>query len=304
MRGVVSAGMLTALEHLGYTDVFDAVYGSSAGSINCAYFLARQSAYGTSIYYNDANCNSFISWWRTFSSRPPMELDYLLYNIFLKVKVLDWQAALDSGIEFNILASSLDRNHSVVFNKFTDRDDIMLALKASACIPWFAGKPIVINNERFVDASFFESIPYLTALKNNCTHLLVLRTRPYGSRRESVSLLEKLVLKNYFKNGDAAHYDYYINSRSNKYNETIDSLETPTIAIDGYDAYVTSIAVKQPNSRVSQLEKDKNKLLKGAIAGYNCILNTLGYDDIIPVDVISPFSTKGHTHGTTKRLAI
>ena len=31
MRGVVSAGMLTALEHLGYTDAFDAVYGSSAG---------------------------------------------------------------------------------------------------------------------------------------------------------------------------------------------------------------------------------------------------------------------------------
>lgn len=294
MRGVVSAGMLTALEHLGYANVFDAVFGSSAGSINCAYFLANQSAYGTSIYYNDANCSSFISWWRVFSTRPPMELDYLLYHVFKNVKVLDWKAILLSGIEFNVLASSLDRDETVVFNEFRGSDDIMQALKASACIPWFAGEPVVINDERFVDASFFESIPYLSALRDGCTHVLVLRTRPHGSRRENVSIIEKIVLKNYFRKRDSRHYDYYITSRSNNYNKAIELLEASHISVDDYSAEIASIAMQKKKVRVSQLEKEKTKLLEGAIAGYNCVLNFFNYADVVPVDVIAPFCINGH----------
>ena len=53
MRGIVSAGMVTALEHLALRDVFDAVYGASAGAMNGAYFVAGQAAYGTTIYYEN-----------------------------------------------------------------------------------------------------------------------------------------------------------------------------------------------------------------------------------------------------------
>jgi predicted acylesterase/phospholipase RssA len=45
MRGVVSAAMLAALEDLGYADVFDALYASSSGAINCAY-LSREKRRG------------------------------------------------------------------------------------------------------------------------------------------------------------------------------------------------------------------------------------------------------------------
>ena len=297
MRGVVSAGMLTALEHLGYTNVFDAVYGSSAGSINCAYFLARQSTYGTSIYYNNANCSSFISWWRAFSKRPPMDLDYLLYHVFTDIKVLDWQAILRSGIGFNILASSLDRDETVLFNTFHDRDGILSALKASACIPWFAGKPVIIDQERFVDASFFESIPYRTAVRDRCTHVLVLRTRPLGAQREGVSILEKFILKKYFSGKDIRHYDYYVNSRSARYNESVRLLESPVVAVDGYDVQIASVAIPQRDGCVSQLEKGKSKLLAGAMSGYNCVLQHFGREDIIPVDVIMPFSKRGQLCG-------
>ena len=60
MRGVVSAGMVSALEELGLTHAFDAVYGSSAGAINAAYFLAGQARLGTTIYYEDINNARFI----------------------------------------------------------------------------------------------------------------------------------------------------------------------------------------------------------------------------------------------------
>ena len=45
MRGVISCAALMALEDLRLTDVFDEVYGASAGAVNAAYFLARQSAW-------------------------------------------------------------------------------------------------------------------------------------------------------------------------------------------------------------------------------------------------------------------
>src|SRR5881397_626016 len=55
MRGVISCSALMALEELGMTDVFDEVYGASAGAVNAAYFLAGQAAYATSIYYQKIN---------------------------------------------------------------------------------------------------------------------------------------------------------------------------------------------------------------------------------------------------------
>src|SRR3954452_17802375 len=53
MRGVISAGALTALEHLRLAERFDAVYGVSAGALGGAYMLAGQAALGTSIYFDD-----------------------------------------------------------------------------------------------------------------------------------------------------------------------------------------------------------------------------------------------------------
>lgn len=42
MRGCVSAGMIAAVSTLGLMDTFDAVYGSSAGSLVGAYAIAGQ----------------------------------------------------------------------------------------------------------------------------------------------------------------------------------------------------------------------------------------------------------------------
>ena len=42
MRGAVSAGMAAAIATLGLTDTFDAIYGSSAGSVIGAYMVSRQ----------------------------------------------------------------------------------------------------------------------------------------------------------------------------------------------------------------------------------------------------------------------
>src|SRR3982751_2138376 len=81
MRGVVSAGMVAALEQLGMTHAFDAVYGSSAGAINGAYFLAGQANLGATIYSEDINNRKFIDLARPLRGRPIVDLDFLIEHV-------------------------------------------------------------------------------------------------------------------------------------------------------------------------------------------------------------------------------
>ena len=45
-RGTYSSGMVLALDELGVTPAFDAVYGSSAGALNGAWLLCGRSSTG------------------------------------------------------------------------------------------------------------------------------------------------------------------------------------------------------------------------------------------------------------------
>src|SRR5207244_6580405 len=78
MRGVISCAALMGLEELGMTEVFDEVYGASAGAVNAAYFLARQAAYATTIYYQKINNTRFI---RRLWQRKIVDIDGLFDSI-------------------------------------------------------------------------------------------------------------------------------------------------------------------------------------------------------------------------------
>src|ERR1043165_8247618 len=78
MRGVISCAALQGLEELGMTQVFDEVYGASAGAVNAAYFLAGQAGYATPIYYQKINNTRFI---RRLWSRKIIDIDDLFDSI-------------------------------------------------------------------------------------------------------------------------------------------------------------------------------------------------------------------------------
>ena len=57
MRGVVSAGSLLALDQLGFRNVFDEVYATSAGGVNAAYFLSGQFPCSTTVAWSSTDAS-------------------------------------------------------------------------------------------------------------------------------------------------------------------------------------------------------------------------------------------------------
>ena len=108
MRGVVSGGMVAALEALGLRDTFDAVYGSSAGACAGAYFLSGQARSGARLYYEAVNNRRFINLLRGFQRRAIVDLDYVFDEVLTNQLPLNFAAIQRSGIEFVVLASHVD----------------------------------------------------------------------------------------------------------------------------------------------------------------------------------------------------
>ena len=182
MRGAVSGAMCMELYRLGFCDVFDCVYGSSAGAINGAYFLTGQD--GMDIYFEHLANKRFIDFGRLFGPNPVLDLDFLVDCVMEEIVPLDWAALMDSRIPLKVIASSLDQMSSVTLGAFKCKEDLVTALKASCTVPEIVGPPEVLDGQRLVDAAVFEPIPYKAALQDGCTHVLALcsRPRPRGAR--------------------------------------------------------------------------------------------------------------------------
>jgi predicted acylesterase/phospholipase RssA len=171
--------MLMGLQDMGCTHCFDAVYGASAGAINSTYFLTGQPE-GLDIYTDYlATTSRFLSLKRYWGRTSVMDLDYLIDEIMHEVTPLDWQAVIDSELPLKVVASSLSSLRSEILSDFTSQADLVECLKASANVPEIVGGPRHHRGHQLVDAAVFEPLPVKAALRDGCTHVLALCSRPH-----------------------------------------------------------------------------------------------------------------------------
>jgi predicted patatin/cPLA2 family phospholipase len=180
MRGVVSAGMLVALEELGYREVFDAVYGSSAGSFNAAYFLTGRAWHGLPLYVDMVADGEVVRWGRLLGRGPVLCLERVLDVLMERRAPLDWQGVLASRIELCVIASSVAEMRPVPLTRFDGPAELRQALQAGATIPFLAGSPVEFRGRLLLDAAVTQAHPYEAAVADRCTHVLSLSTRPRG----------------------------------------------------------------------------------------------------------------------------
>src|SRR5215813_3020038 len=132
MRGVISCAALMGLEELGMTDVFDEVYGASAGAVNAAYFLAGQAAYATRIYYQKINNTRFI---RRLWHRIIVDIDALFDSIIARDCPLRIDKVLASRSRLYVTITDACTGEPFFGLAQSSRTPLLTLLKASMAIP-------------------------------------------------------------------------------------------------------------------------------------------------------------------------
>lgn len=269
MRGVISAGMVWALEDLGCVGVFDAVYGSSAGAVNGAYFLAGQAALGTTIYYEDINNRSFIDLRRPWLGRPIVNLDFLLSHVARLEKPLVVSKVLGGPAPLRVLATDVDSEQAAVFERFRDADDLFGALRAGATMPVVAGAPFEYRGRRYLDASLSEPIPVPAAEARGHTHVLALLTRT-GTMRPRPSAFDRYFVAPRLRRVSLPLSRRYLR-RAEPYTALVRAIDAGTGPLG--QAAVAGIRVA--GLQISRLERRRRILENGARLGYDAVMAAL-----------------------------
>ena len=113
MAGVFGSGVFTAFEKANLYPQIKTIYAGSAGALNAAYFLTRQTRLGASVYLDDLTEDKFIkpkyillAYWQRLIKYikkdpekdlvSPIDLDYLFQIIKKGKKKLDIEKLLKS----------------------------------------------------------------------------------------------------------------------------------------------------------------------------------------------------------------
>lgn len=270
MRGVVSAGMVSALEALGFSNAFDAVYGSSAGAINAAYFLAGQAQLGTSIYYEDINNAFFIDWRRAIGGRPIVDLGYLLDDVAVNRKRLEIDRVLQSLQPLAVMATDVDARTPTVLRGFTTGSELFGALRAGATMPIVAGGPHEVDGRRYFDASLSEPIPVPAAEADGYTHILALLTRN-GRMQPRPSAFDRYFVGPRLRRLSPELADQYLD-RAGPYSALIDAIDSGT----GPRGLASVLAIRVLGEAINKLERRSQVLRDGARRGFEAVQAVLG----------------------------
>jgi predicted patatin/cPLA2 family phospholipase len=281
MRGVISAGMLSALETLGYLHAFDAVYGASAGAINAAYFLAGQAGIGTTIYHEDINNRRFIDLSRPLRGRPIVDLAFLLDEVAGRRKPLDVERVISGASSLRVLATDVAAERACVLEGFTDAAGLLGALRAGATMPVIAGTPFEYRTRRFLDASLTEPIPVPTAEADGHTHVVALLTRS-GTMRPNVSAFDRYFVGPRLRRVSPTLAVRYL-TRAVAYAEILEAVDAGTGPLGR--AHV--LAIRARGGAISKLECREEVLQAGARGGFEAVMETFdpggrGQDDHRP----------------------
>lgn len=310
MRGAVSAGMVAAIKYCELDNAFDVVYGSSAGAIVGAYFVSRQlPVYGAQIYYDmicsmPENGQRFIDLWALRhhpylrlpsrrnkgyygeGTRPVLLLDRLIDNVMRKQRPLDWKSfsRYHAHMPLKPVASSLSAMEARTLDDFRTLDELLERLRASARVPGIAGNPVKINGEFYADGLLFEPIPYRSALRDGCTDVLVLRTKPESSGLKGTKpgVYEKHIASPYFDMfpsfAPRAKVSDYLNSGAHLhlYNEDMVRLQRENEEPYAFsDAAILSINPPEDTPVMGQLESRAKVVYEGVRSGFTAAYDTL-----------------------------
>jgi len=170
MRGVISAGMATALEELKVTDWFDLIVGTSAGAINALAVLAGKIGPFARHYPNIISARELVNPRRALRGLPIIDGARMIASIDARFQLAE-AATSRRPTRLAFIATDIDSATSHALTDFTGTDDVRRSLNASGLLPWVAGPPIEHRGRRWLDGGIIEPIPIESARMLGATHL-------------------------------------------------------------------------------------------------------------------------------------
>lgn len=291
MRGVVSAGMLVALEQLGLLAAFDAVYGASAGGVNGAYFVAGQAAFGTTIYYESINNRSFSSFGRLFTRRPVIDIDFLIREVVVRRKPLDTAAVLSSPVPLTILGTNADTGDRDLFGRCANERELLDALRATTSVPVIGGPAFPFRGNRYFDGGIRESVPTRVAAEDGCTHVLALCTRPPGPfRTTSRRVLEHLLIERTLSRQHPTLFQFY-RERPVAYQRLLEEIARQS---DSKQTDPAVLMIRPASGRmVGGLERSRDRLVRAAAEGMRAVFEAFGVEFSWGLETLGAFDRHG-----------
>jgi predicted patatin/cPLA2 family phospholipase len=180
-RGAISGGMAGALYDAGLVPAFDAVYGSSAGSLTGAWLLSSDPHRGLRAWRDPRSYAAYTRMSNILRRRPVLDLAGLIEEFYDGQLGLDAAFVLANEVEFHPLATDVATGRAADLHELLrDKASLHTAMRASSALPILAGKPVTLHGRRYLDAGLSEAVPFDTPVADGATHIVVLRSRRLG----------------------------------------------------------------------------------------------------------------------------
>ncbi len=277
MRGIYSAGAMTALAEIGLADSFSHIFASSSGAINGAYLLAGQTDLLIPGYAQYLNSKSpFIRYWRL---NKIVDIDYLVDNVLMHSTFpLDVKAVIESPTTLHTLLTNFHTAENVDIDskriRANDNSGHFLyeVLRATSALPLFYGRVIKINDVGYVDGGITDAIPLLRAIQTGCTDITVIATRGPNFRRNRKSGFNRILGSLALISHPTALRKALLNE-DYLFNETMRKLQ----GIDDADKELKiTLVYPSDNSRLaSRTTRNEKELRDCAIMGQEDLFHTL-----------------------------
>jgi predicted patatin/cPLA2 family phospholipase len=136
---------------------------------------------------------------RALRRQPVVDTRFLIHTVYTEIMPMGFQEILESQVEFHPIATDARTGQATdLHERIHDQSSLQAALRASTAMPLLTGDPIEIDGRRFVDAGVSETVPVRTALTQQATHLVALRTRRADETVSPPSRGERLVMSRWF----------------------------------------------------------------------------------------------------------
>ena len=262
MRGLYTTGVL---------DVFmennikiDGIVGVSAGALFGINYKSKQI--GRALRYNKkyARNKNYMGIYSFLTTGNIVNEEFCFDKIINELDPIDYETFKNSSVEFYAVVTNVEKGKAeyIKIDDLKDKKNLEY-LRASGSMP-FVSKPVIIDNEKYLDGGIADSIPIDKIMSMGFDKVIVILTRPINYiKKKTNQVFPKIYYRKYPEFAKA------INNRYKKYNEELKKV----LNLENKGQILTIRPSKLV--KIRRIEKDTYKMQEMYNLGRNDALKSL-----------------------------